>query len=220
MRKIITLLIVLTYTITCLAQWKGFTSYQAYHVANVVNLIHTKDISGDGLPDLTVMYNAGQPNWGILKGIGNGQFANIIHQAKEDNYFLSDIADFNRDGYPDMVISSYWNNGITIWFGQSSGQLAKGSYLYTGTHGRAVKCVDINKDGIMDIVSTTSGSGRTISLHVFVGKGDGSFETKRTYPSLLDTCKEIFITDQNADGRWDVVVSSSFPWVLIFFAAG
>lgn len=63
----------------------------------------------------------------------------------------------------------------------------------------------------MDIVSTTSGLGQTISLHVFVGKGDGTFENKRTYPSVLDTSKDIFITDQNNDGRRDVAVSSSFP---------
>ncbi|ANE51249.1 FG-GAP-like repeat-containing protein [Flavisolibacter tropicus] len=216
MRKIVTLLIILSNTFPCLAQWKGFAPVQTYNVADVANLIHTKDFTGDGQSDLTVLYNAGQSQWGVMKGEGQGKFSGISHQAKEDNYFLSDIADFNRDGFPDMVISSYWNNGFTIWFGQSSGQLTKGPYMYTGTHGRAVKCVDINKDGIMDILSTTSGSGRTISLHVFIGKGDGSFETKRTYPSVLDTCKDIFITDQNGDGRWDVVVSSSFPWLLIF----
>jgi hypothetical protein len=216
MKKIVTLLIVLGYTLTGLSQWKGFSIFQTYTVSDVANLIHTKDITGDGKPDLTALYNAGQTSWGILKGMGEGRFTGISHQAKEDNYFLSDIADFNRDGYPDMVISSYWNNGFTLWFGQPSGQLTKGPYMYTGTHGRNIKCVDINKDGIVDIVSSTSGSGRTISLHVFIGKGDGTFASKRTYPSVLDSCKDIFVTDQNGDGRWDIVVTSSFPWVLVF----
>src|SRR5687768_7256784 len=114
MKKIVTLLIVLGYTLTGLSQWRGFSIFQTYTVSDVANLIHTKDFTGDGKPDLTALYNAGQTSWGILKGMGEGRFTGISHQAKEDNYFLSDIADFNRDGYPDMVISSYWNNGFTL----------------------------------------------------------------------------------------------------------
>lgn len=216
MRKIYTLLFISSITLASRAQWKGFQPVHTYPVTNVANLVHTNDITGDGIPDLTALYSADNNNWSILKGNGWGQFTALPAQQKEDNYQLSDIADLNGDGHPDMVISSYWNNGFTIWWGSGGGQLAKGPYMYTGVHGRAVKCVDINKDGFMDIVSTTSGSGRTIHLHVFIGKGDGTFEPKQTYASVLDTCKELFITDQNNDGRWDVVSSSSFPWLVVF----
>ena len=215
MRKIYTLLF-LFITLASSAQWNGFQPVRTYSVADVANLIHTKDITGDGVPDLAALYSAHNTNWEILQGNGAGHFTPLLSQQKEDNYQLSDIADLNRDGHPDMVISSYWNNGFTIWWGVGGGQLTKGPYMHTGTHGRAVKCVDINKDGIMDIVSTTSGSGRTIHLHVFIGRGDGTFQPKQTFASVLDTCKELFITDQNNDGRWDVAVSSSFPWIVIF----
>jgi hypothetical protein len=210
------LFFLITASITGFAQWRGFQPLQTYQVTEVANLVHTKDITGDGIPDLTAMYSANNNKWGILKGINNGRFQHITHRTKEDNYHLSDIADFNRDGYPDMVISSYWNNGFVIWFGQPSGQFVKGPFMHTGTHGRAVKCMDMNRDGWVDIVSTTSGSGNAISMHVFIGKGDGTFQSKKSYPSLLDTCKEIFITDQNNDGRWDVMVTSPFPWVLVY----
>lgn len=216
MRKFYALLFVFVITLASEAQWNGFQSVQTYPVADTANLIHVKDITGDGIPDLTVLYTAYDRNWEILKGSGDGTFRPLPAQVKEDNYLLSDIADLNSDGRPDMVISSYWNNGFTIWWGMGGGRLTKGPYLYTGVHGRAVKCVDINKDGVMDIVSTTSGSGQTIHLHVFLGKGDGTFEPKQTFASVLDTCRELYITDQNNDGRWDVASSSSFPWMVIF----
>ncbi|WP_315814654.1 VCBS repeat-containing protein [Paraflavitalea speifideaquila] len=115
------------------------------------------------------------------------------------------------------MISSYWENGIRIYYGNKAGEFINSTYLFTGVHGREVRCVDINNDGHIDIVTTTSGSGHTISLHVFINKGDGTFLPQQIYPSLLDTCKEIFITDKNNDGLPDVVVSSSFSWLLFYY---
>jgi hypothetical protein len=128
-----------------------------------------------------------------------------------------DFADLNGDGHTDLVISSYWENGFKIHFGSGNGNFLPGIYMATGVHGREIKCADVNKDGKMDIVATTSGSGQTISLHVFINKGDGNFFPKKSYPSTLDTCKEIIITDKNNDGLPDIVISSSFPWVLFYF---
>ena len=199
------------------AQWKGFTNFKAYPVKEAVHLFHTKDITGEGVPDVTTLYSADQLKMGLLTGKGKGQLQTEQTLDKEENYYLSDIADLNGDGIPDMVISSYWANGFKIFFGKGGGKFQEGIYVPTGVHGRAVKCVDINQDGKTDIISTTSGSGNTISLHVFLGKGDGSFLPKKSFPSVLDTSKEIFVTDKNGDGLPDVAVSSSFPWLVIFY---
>ena len=216
MRKIITLLLFVSASLWPRAQWAGLQPFVSYSAGDDVRLFHTKDLSGDAVPDLTVLYHAGHPSMGLLSGRGDGSFTTLQVKAKDDNYFLSDIADLNGDGHPDMVISSYWHNGFAIYWGQGGGRLQAGPFLPTGVHGRAVTCVDINKDGKMDIVSTTSGSGRTIALHVFLGRGDGSFEEKRSFPSVLDTSKDIIITDKNGDGLPDVVVTSSFPWFVLF----
>jgi len=209
-------LIVLTFPIAAKAQWQGFSPPLRLTVQDRVNLFHTKDITGDGYPDLTLFYTAMHASFSILKSNGDRQFPSYYNISKSDNYYLSDIADLNGDGYPDMVISSYWNNGFKIYFGSKGGQLKEGPFMATGVHGRNIRCTDINKDGITDIVTTTSGSGRTISLHVFIGNGDGTFHSRKEYPSVLDTCKEIYITDKNGDGLPDVAVSSSFAWLVIF----
>lgn len=220
MRKISTLLLAILLSVGAPAQWKGFAPFVSYAAGDDVRLFHTTDLTGDALPDLTVLYTAGHTSFGLMAGRGDGTVGAVQTKAKEDNYFLSDIADFNRDGRPDMVISSYWANGFKVFFGEGGGRLREGPFFVTGTHGRAVKCVDMNKDGIVDIVGVTSGSGQPIYLHVFLGRGDGTFAAKRTTASVLDTSKDIIITDKNGDGLPDVVVTSSFPWVVLFKQKG
>lgn len=216
MRKMFTLLLCGLLSLGALAQWEGFSPFVSYAAGDDVRLFHTDDLTGDALPDLTVLYTAGHTTMGLLAGQGDGSLAAVQTRAKEDNYFLSDIADLNRDGHPDLVISSYWANGFKIFWGEGGGQLREGPFLPTGVHGRAVKCADLNRDGFVDIVSATSGSGRPIHLHVFLGRGDGTFAEKRSFPSVLDTSKDLIITDKNGDGLMDVVVTSSFPWVVLF----
>jgi hypothetical protein len=216
MARFYILLLLVLFSLQIQAQWRGFKNVATHSVPDKVHLFHTKDITGDQIPDLTIFYTAADLTFGILKGKGNGSFHSPYTLAKEDNYNLSDIVDFNRDGYPDMAISSYWNNGFKLFFGNATGTFVPGPFMATGIHGRSIKCVDINEDGLVDIIATTSGSGRQISLHVFIGKGDGTFHARKEYPSVLDTCKDIMIIDKNGDGRKDVLISSSFPWVLIY----
>jgi len=199
------------------AQWKGFTSFDSYAVKKNINLLHITDITADGIPDMLALYTAADTEMGLLKGKTNAKFLPEISLPKAENYFPSDLADLNRDGFTDLVISSYWANGFTIHWGNGSGTFSTGDFMPTGIHGKEIKCTDINKDGIMDIIAATSGSGRPIYLHVFIGRGDGSFHPKKSFPSLLDTSKEIFITDKNNDGLPDIVISSSFPWLLIWY---
>lgn len=194
-----------------------FDSMAVHPVKKNVRMFQVKDITGDGVADITTMYPAVETRFGILTGKGNGSFGQEQLHDKPVNYFRNDIADFNKDGFPDLVISSYWDNGIRVYYGNAAGDFDNSVYMFTGVHGREIRCTDINKDGHTDIITTTSGSGNTISLHVFINKGDGTFHPKKTYPSVLDTGTEIFFTDKNNDGLMDVVVSSSFPWLLFYY---
>lgn len=207
----------LVLALPCMSQLPLFDSLAAWPVKERISSFQVKDITGDGITDILVMYPALKEHFGILAGKAGGSFGKEQIQVKPVNYGRSSIADFNKDGWPDLVLSSYWDNGIRVYYGNAAGQFNNSTYFATGVHGREVICADINKDGYDDIVTTTSGSGNTISLHVFINKGDGTFHPKQSYPSMLDTCREIFITDKNNDGLLDIVVSSSFPWVLFFY---
>lgn len=220
MRKITVLVLAAALSLATHAQWGGFAPFVSYAAGDDVRLVHTDDVNGDAVPDLTVLYTAGHRSMGWMAGRGDGTFGGLQTRGKDDNYFLSDIADLNGDGHPDMVISSYWANGFKVFWGDGGGRLREGAFFSTDMHARALKCVDINRDGRMDVVITTSGSGRTIHLHVFLGRGDGTFADRQTFPSVLDTCKDLIITDKNGDGRPDVAVTSSFPWVVVFVQNG
>lgn len=196
------------------AQGARFDSIVAYPVKQKVVGLKVEDITGDRIPDITVMYNANTPEFGILQGAVNGRFGPEQSHPKPLNYQRCDIADFNKDGFPDLVISSYWDNGIRVFYGNAAGDFGTGIYFATGVHGREVICTDINKDGYEDIITTTSGSAHLIVLHVFINKGDGTFHPRQSYPSQLDSCQEIFVTDKNGDGLPDIVVTSAFPWVM------
>lgn len=200
-----------------MAQTPLFDSFVAYPLKDRPVSFQVRDMTGDGIKDILVMYPALQEQFGILKGKGSGRFAQERLHVKPVNYGRSSVADLNKDGWPDLVLSSYWDNGIRVYYGNAAGEFVNSTYYPTGVHGREVVCTDINKDGYDDIITTTSGSGNQISLHVFINKGDGTFHPKQTYPSLLDTCREIFITDKNQDGLPDIIVSSSFPWVLFYY---
>lgn len=204
-------------SVLCHAQAPIFDSMVAYPVKTEVNMFQLKDITGDGIVDITTMYTAMEESFGILPGKGDGRFGQEQSHAKPYNYFRNDIADFNKDGFPDLVISSYWENGFRLYYGNAAGDFTNSIYFGTGIHGREIRCTDINKDGFTDIITTTSGSGRTISLHVFINKGDGTFHPQQTYPSVLDSCTEILLTDKNTDGLMDVVVTSAFHWLLYYY---
>lgn len=207
----------LVWAVPSMAQVPLFDSLVAYPLKERISSFQVKDITGDGIKDVLVMYPALQEYFGILAGMRNGSYGTEQIHAKPVNYGRSSIADFNKDGWPDLVLSSYWDNGIRVYYGDPSGQFNTGTYFATGVHGREVVCADINNDGYDDIVTTTSGSGQKISLHVFINKGDGTFHPQQSYPSVLDTCRELFLTDKNKDGLLDIVVSSSFPWVLFYY---
>jgi len=204
-------------TLTAIGQWRKFSSFTPYAVEKQVNLFHLEDMDGDHLPDIVNFYSATENEFSIIKGKGNGTFAAEQTFSKPVNYHLSDIADLDKNGYNDIVISSYWDNGFRIFLGNATGNYSQSDYFGVGGHGKHIKCVDINKDGSMDILFTSSGSGQAIILYVYINKGNGSFESVRSFPSMLDTSKEIMITDKNNDGLLDVVVSSSFPWLLFYF---
>jgi hypothetical protein len=217
MKRFFLLLLIAGCTHQATAQWKGFSSPTGYPVKKQVIRLHARDLTADGLIDILTIYSATETELGLLQAKAKGLFHPEQQFSKPYNYVNSDLADFNKDGYADLVISSYWDNGFMLYPGNGSGQFTHGIFMATGTHGKEIKCADLNKDGNPDIIATSSGSGNPVWLHVFIGRGDGSFQPKKSYRSPLETSTAIFITDKNSDGRPDIVVTSAFPWVQTWY---
>jgi FG-GAP-like repeat/Abnormal spindle-like microcephaly-assoc'd, ASPM-SPD-2-Hydin/FG-GAP repeat len=176
--------------------------------------IATADLNADGKLDLIV------PDFensavAVLYGKGNGTFENavefpagVLNQTAPGSVA---IGDFNKDGKPDIVVSS--TNAYLI-LGGISVLLNTGSktfsppVLYTiptnvGTAQVAV--ADLNLDRNLDVVEISYESN---FVAVFLGIGDGTFQTAKT--SVVLNPSAIAIGDLNGDKKPELVVSSAY----------
>jgi hypothetical protein len=122
-------------------------------------------------------------------------------------------ADFNRDGKPDLAVTS--NDGLTILLGNGDGTFQSGwGYGISGLNGSAspsssLAVGDLNGDGIPDLVVTSSAFN---TQYTFLGQGDGSFALAPGGPSVIKGSTGltgVVLGDFNGDGKLDEALSSS-----------
>ena len=122
--------------------------------------------------------------------------------------------DFNGDGHLDVaaLYTDHANNNnfgeIEITLGNGDGTFqtpTKINIPQTSTGGEvdgiAILAKDFNGDGKLDLAVTTSNS----TLLIFMGKGDGTFQTPVSY-ALPANANGLQAGDVNGDGKLDLVV--------------
>lgn len=199
------------------AQWSGFQNINQY--PNTRNYyILTKDINNDTYPDIITanVYTSNSNSFGIRINDGTGHFHNEVLIPIRSGYTVWDFADLDKDGWTDMLTSYYWDNGIRVYMGSSFESFAEGPLIPTATHGWISKIYDTDNDGNLDLVSISHGSGNPVRLHIFKGKGDGTFFPKVTYESQYATARNLNIKDINQDGFPDCVLAGSFNKIPVF----
>lgn len=217
--------------------WRGFAPPQYYPFsicspaanvakANCPNHLLVRDINGDGDLDVILdaqLYQHESSQGPKLKKVsiflnqGKGVFGKeIIFEKPDPLSFISDVADVNQDGRPDMVAYHFWKDGFWLYKGKTpSDSTAKiafetPQFFATGSHGGHTFLLDYNQDGKVDIASFSSSALAPLALHLFAGKGDGTFEPKQQVKSTqgnISTYYQVLQADLNGDGLPDFLAT-------------
>jgi large repetitive protein len=140
------------------------------------------DMNGDGIPDLIVT-NRGGNDVLVYLGLGHSQFAapRLFYTGTAPVGLT--VADVNGDGLPDLVVTNEGSNDVSILLGDRETTvwtLEPGPRLKVGVRPVSTTVVDVNGDGIKDILCVNKDSN---SVTLLLGLGGGFFNdrTPRTF---------------------------------------
>lgn len=166
------------------------------------------DVNGDGKLDLVASGDNVPLNVGVvavLLGNGDGTFRSPITTNLTVNGGTVPslvVGDFNRDGKIDVAFLA--NSEIEIMLGNGNGTFQNSTPF--GQEMNSIATADMNRDGILDLVSANTAG----TVSVWLGNGDGTFQSAVTSAYAADSPASIAIADLNHDGNPDVIVGAAF----------
>jgi hypothetical protein len=176
------------------------------------------DFNGDGSADMAVV-DQGNSNVTIFLNNGDGTFAESTNYSTGPTAgTMVSVADFNHDGRLDLVVGLNSGGGsvnsFTILLGNGDGTFQSAVAYPNGSNGgvSALAIVDVNGDGLPDVISNSEQISVNGNLYVTLGKGDGTFQpgvqTPPACSSGLNTGAGYFAAaDLNGDHKPDLAVA-------------
>jgi hypothetical protein len=134
-----------------------------------------------------------------------------------------EIADFNKDGKPDIIVANSDENSASIFFNEVAGKfsIANGSPFPVDSFPNDIAIADVNNDNKMDLAIANN---ETKHLSVLLGDGNGEFNFSPYSPFRLRVkphTHSVAAADFNSDGNADLLTESwGVDSVLIIFGNG
>ncbi|MEG4634862.1 DUF4347 domain-containing protein, partial [Microcoleus sp. AR_TQ3_B6] len=178
------------------------------------------DINGDRKPDLAVT-NDSSANVSILlnttaTGAATPTFAPQVPFATGARPFGVSIGDLNSDGLPDLVVTNYSSNNVSILPNTTAPGATTPTFgtqvtFTTGAGPFGVTIGDINGDGKPDLaLANTNSANVSILLNTTTtGAATPTFATQITFATGSGP-RFLSIGDFNSDGKPDLAVANDF----------
>ncbi|HVU00014.1 MAG TPA: VCBS repeat-containing protein [Acidobacteriaceae bacterium] len=154
------------------------------------------DFNSDGMPD-AVTDSWGNNQIELLLGDGAGRLISPgrFFATGRRPYERLRLADFNRDGHPDIVTTNLDDGTVSILLGDGRGGLqnAPGSPLAAGAKPWEIAVDDLNGDGISDLITIPyqrdiAGPAEN-AVTLLQGDGSGGFHPMSGSPLPLGECR-------------------------------
>jgi hypothetical protein len=186
------------------------------------------DFDGDGHPDLIWQSDASrQVTVWYMGAAGSNALvrANWIDPAGEPGWKIVAVADFNRDGKPDLVWQNDTTRQVTVWYmgGAGGATLVGANWIDpAGQPGwKVVAAADFNGDGQPDLVWQND-TTRQVTVWYMGGAGGATLVgTNWIDPAGQPGWKIVAAADFNRDGKPDLVwQSDASRQVVVWYMGG
>lgn len=177
------------------------------------NFVTSKDLDGDGKPELIALNNTAN-TISLFKNMGG---LGIVNFTSAENYtvgsspFGAAVGDLNGDGKPDVVIGDYENNNIIVYKNAStegSLSLVEKKEYPSGQNPISIGIADFDSDGKPDIAAVNNNS-YTVSIFRNTSTVDSiKFAAKIDY-FVGVWVRSLTICDFDKDGKSDVAVANT-----------
>ena len=131
--------------------------------------------------------------------------------------------DFNGDGKLDVVTSNRGSTSVTMFLGNGNGTFQAGqvtAIANTFSKPFALAAGDVNNDGKLDLVVTSTTASGSGGVAVLLGNGDGTFQPASIFINDLGGAVSVALADVNGDGNLDVLAGLVGGGVEVFLGIG
>jgi FG-GAP-like repeat len=170
------------------------------------------DVNGDGKADL-VSSNSRSQDITVLFGNGDGTFTvptfGYAFGGKSMLAASALVADFNRDGYPDILVPDQtFSLTLLKGYGDGTFRAALDYYAVPCCYSIGVASGDFNGDGLSDFVVGIAGQSKSSSIVPFLSNSTGIPTAGFAY-GLAECIGSVAVADFNQDGKLDFAATDT-----------
>jgi len=167
------------------------------------NKIIIAEMTGDEFNDLVLRTRSGTQF--LFESNGDGTFNDITASSGIASAAVYNIADFNNDGFTDLV--SVAGDDVSILYNNGDATFSAADPIAPMSDFWGIAVLDFDRDGMMDLYWTTYGDSPNILLK---NNGDGSFDdvTIEAGVTYNQGGHALDVGDFNNDGLVDIYVGS------------